>query len=263
MNNSIKEQTLKQLRALKADFDARQKSKNACDLLEKQIILADREYDRVADKIKDEYSNITRKKANQFDPEKEAAKTTPMLSVRETRKKCLPHALIVSAICLVWLIASFVIMKQQLLPDLAKVNITVMMVPRVLYAIGVIGILYMYISGADRNLLTGGCLFYSIPGVFAVILSISNYDLFDNVTLLRILDITLGFGSWILAFFAPSPNRAHFKKVEALQAKKKEMMEHIEEEAKAAEEAAPPAPPAPSAEEVLLTEIRDLLKAQK
>ena len=33
-----------------------------------------------------------------------------------------------------------------------------------------------------------------------------------------------------------------------------------EEEAKAAEEAAPPAPPAPSAEEVLLTEIRDLLK---
>ena len=38
-------------------------------------------------------------------------------------------------------------------------------------------------------------------------------------------------------------------------AKKKE-----EEEAKAAEKAAPPAPPAPSAEEVLLTEIRDLLK---
>ena len=29
------------------------------------------------------------------------------------------------------------------------------------------------------------------------------------------------------------------------------------------EEAAPPAPPAPSAEEVLLTEIRDLLKEQK
>ena len=41
-------------------------------------------------------------------------------------------------------------------------------------------------------------------------------------------------------------------------AKKKE-----EEEAKAAEKAAPPAPPAPSAEEVLLTEIRDLLKEKR
>ena len=49
---------------------------------------------------------------------------------------------------------------------------------------------------------------------------------------------------------------AMHEKAEAL--KKKEV-----EEAAAAEAAAPPAPPAPSAEEVLLTEIRDLLKAQK
>jgi large conductance mechanosensitive channel len=39
-----------------------------------------------------------------------------------------------------------------------------------------------------------------------------------------------------------------------------EMGKKKEEEAAAAE---PPAPPAPSAEEVLLTEIRDLLKEQK
>ena len=37
----------------------------------------------------------------------------------------------------------------------------------------------------------------------------------------------------------------------------------IAEKKKAEEEAAPPAPPAPSAEEVLLTEIRDLLKEKK
>ena len=39
-----------------------------------------------------------------------------------------------------------------------------------------------------------------------------------------------------------------------------EMTKKKEEEAAAAEPPAPPAPPAPSAEEVLLTEIRDLLK---
>ena len=39
-----------------------------------------------------------------------------------------------------------------------------------------------------------------------------------------------------------------------------DMAKKKEEEAAAAEPSAPPAPPAPSAEEVLLTEIRDLLK---
>ena len=42
-----------------------------------------------------------------------------------------------------------------------------------------------------------------------------------------------------------------------------EMNKKKEEEAAAAEPPAPPAPPAPSAEEVLLTEIRDLLKEKK
>ena len=53
------------------------------------------------------------------------------------------------------------------------------------------------------------------------------------------------------------------KAINGMRAKAEELKKKEEEEAKAAEEAAPPAPPAPSAEEVLLTEIRDLLKAQK
>ena len=53
------------------------------------------------------------------------------------------------------------------------------------------------------------------------------------------------------------------KGINGMRAKAEELKKKEEEEAKAAEEAAPPAPPAPSAEEVLLTEIRDLLKAQK
>ena len=53
------------------------------------------------------------------------------------------------------------------------------------------------------------------------------------------------------------------KGINGMRAKAEELKKKQEEEAKAAEEAAPPAPPAPSAEEVLLTEIRDLLKAQK
>ena len=53
------------------------------------------------------------------------------------------------------------------------------------------------------------------------------------------------------------------KAINGMRAKAEELKKKQEEEAKAAEEAAPPAPPAPSAEEVLLTEIRDLLKAQK
>ena len=40
-------------------------------------------------------------------------------------------------------------------------------------------------------------------------------------------------------------------------------LNRLTEAGKKKEEAAPPAPPAPSAEEVLLTEIRDLLKEQK
>ena len=40
-------------------------------------------------------------------------------------------------------------------------------------------------------------------------------------------------------------------------------LNRLSEAGKKKEEAAPPAPPAPSAEEVLLTEIRDLLKEQK
>ena len=50
------------------------------------------------------------------------------------------------------------------------------------------------------------------------------------------------------------------KAINGMRAKAEELKKKQEEEAKAAEEAAPPAPPAPSAEEVLLTEIRDLLK---
>ena len=53
------------------------------------------------------------------------------------------------------------------------------------------------------------------------------------------------------------------KGINGMRAKAEELKKKQEEEAKAAEEAAPPPPPAPSAEEVLLTEIRDLLKAQK
>ena len=51
--------------------------------------------------------------------------------------------------------------------------------------------------------------------------------------------------------------------INAIRAKAEAAKKKEEEEAKAAEEAAPPAPPAPSAEEVLLTEIRDLLKEKR
>ena len=50
------------------------------------------------------------------------------------------------------------------------------------------------------------------------------------------------------------------KVINTVRAKAEAAKKKAEEEAKAAEKAAPPAPPAPSAEEVLLTEIRDLLK---
>ena len=50
--------------------------------------------------------------------------------------------------------------------------------------------------------------------------------------------------------------------INSLHAKAEELRKKEEEEA-AAEPPAPPAPPEPSAEEKLLTEIRDLLKAQK
>ena len=52
------------------------------------------------------------------------------------------------------------------------------------------------------------------------------------------------------------------KAINGLHAKAEELKKKEEEEA-AAEEATPPAPPEPSAEEKLLTEIRDLLKNQK
>ena len=50
------------------------------------------------------------------------------------------------------------------------------------------------------------------------------------------------------------------KGINAVRAKAEEMKKKEEEEAAAAAAATPPAPPAPSAEEKLLTEIRDLLK---
>ena len=52
------------------------------------------------------------------------------------------------------------------------------------------------------------------------------------------------------------------KAINGLHAKAEELKKKDEEEAAAAE-ATPPAPPEPSAEEKLLTEIRDLLKNQK
>ena len=53
------------------------------------------------------------------------------------------------------------------------------------------------------------------------------------------------------------------KAINTVRAKAEALKKKEEEEAAAAAAATPPAPPAPSAEEVLLTEIRDLLKAQK
>ena len=71
--------------------------------------------------------------------------------------------------------------------------------------------------------------------------------------------ITLGFGTFVatiidfilIAFVV-------FMVVKAMNTAKAKLEKKKEEE-----EAAPPAPPAPSKEEVLLTEIRDLLKEQK
>ena len=53
------------------------------------------------------------------------------------------------------------------------------------------------------------------------------------------------------------------KAINGLHAKAEELKKKEEEEAAAEAEATPPAPPEPSAEEKLLTEIRDLLKNQK
>ena len=67
--------------------------------------------------------------------------------------------------------------------------------------------------------------------------------------------ITIGFGTFvatIIDFLLVA--MVVFMVVKAMNTAKAKM------EKKAEEEAAPPAPPAPSAEEVLLTEIRDLLK---
>ena len=67
--------------------------------------------------------------------------------------------------------------------------------------------------------------------------------------------ITIGFGTFvatIIDFLLVA--LVVFMVVKAMNTAKAKM------EKKAKEEAAPPAPPAPSAEEVLLTEIRDLLK---
>ena len=67
--------------------------------------------------------------------------------------------------------------------------------------------------------------------------------------------ITIGFGTFvatIIDFLLVA--LVVFMVVKAMNVAKAKM------EKKAEEEAAPPAPPAPSAEEVLLTEIRDLLK---
>ena len=67
--------------------------------------------------------------------------------------------------------------------------------------------------------------------------------------------ITIGFGTFvatIIDFLLVA--LVVFMVVKAMNAAKAKM------EKKAEEEAVPPAPPAPSAEEVLLTEIRDLLK---
>ena len=71
--------------------------------------------------------------------------------------------------------------------------------------------------------------------------------------------ITIGFGTFvatIIDFILVA--LVVFMVVKAINAAKAKMEKKKEEEP-----AAPPAPPAPSAEEVLLTEIRDLLKEQK
>ena len=227
-----RQQTLTALRGMKADFDAIQTSQNKIDLLEKQVILADRDYQRESEKIEEEYRKITKRKTEQLDPEKEAAKKIPRLSREEIRKKCLPHLIAVTAMCLIWIIASFVFLNQQISPDTTKAKIAGMMTARILYVLGVVITLLMHSGDGSRSMVVGGCLVYSIPGITVFVGAILNYGTFTNVGLLSILDIALGLGAWIAALFAPSPNKAYFKEVEAAKADKAKKLEHIDEEAK-------------------------------
>ena len=234
MGNSVREQTLKQLRALQVDLDAIHTSEDNIHHLEQDIIRADRDAEQAEKKLADAYRDAVRQRIQNIDPEKEAAKAHKKLSPQVTRKKYLIHLLAVAAIALVWLIAGYVVMNQQLLPDVAQVNVTVMLVPRIVYVIGMIAVLLIHLIMDQRKVLHKGCLIYSVPAVFAAIVAMSYSDLFANVLLLRILDIVLGVGVWILALFAPSPNSDFLRAVEEQEAKKKEALEKLDEEAKTA-----------------------------
>ena len=231
MANSESTNTLKMLHTMKAEYQAIQACQDNINALTWQIKSADHDYEREEERVWKEYQSIAKKKAEQFDPAKEAAKTKPPVAEKQVRKKCLPHFLLVSALALIWIVVSFVILKQQLLPE--QDGIGAVMFPRILYVVIAIVLLWMNCKEGGGISIGGGIL-YSIPAIMTIFVAMSNYDHFANVSLLRIPDIVLGGGIWLLLPFAPAPNKAYRREIEAMEEKKQKMLENIDPEAKAA-----------------------------
>lgn len=228
MENSERERTLQQLRAMKADYAAIQTSRSNINALKRQIQSADHDREKADDKILQEYQIIAKRKAEQIDPAKEAAQTTKHLSRKEVRKKCLPHVLLVTALALVWIVASYFVFTQQLLPG--QSGLGSVMIPRMVYTLAVIISLLIHGREGDGRHRRAACIVYSIPA--AITLYTSCY--YADFGLLQILDVVLGGAVWFLAFRAPAPNKAYRMALKDITAKKQKMLEDIPAEAKAA-----------------------------
>ncbi len=228
MQNSERERTLQQLRAMKADYAAIQTSRSNINALNLQIQSADQDREKIEYKIQKEYQIIAKRKAEQIDPAKEAAQTAQHLSRKQVRKKCLPHVLLVTALALVWIVASYFVFTQQLLPG--QSGLGSVMIPRMVYALAVLISLLIHGREGDGSHRRAACIVYSIPAAITLLTSFYYADF----GLLQILDIVLGGAVWFLAFRAPAPNKAYRIALNAITAKKKEMLEDISAEAKAA-----------------------------
>ena len=212
----VRDNELKKLQDILSNFDAIDAHYTNADNLEAEAVALENKAANEKGEIRTTYKRIIEESINNTNPVKEAEARIKRVPSETVKKKRSGHLLLVVAIAAVWVIASLILMDYELMPGANVTNLILLVVPRILYVLGLIIALANY-RKKELQKVGKSSLAFIIPAVLAAILILTYYSdsswMFGDTTALIISDLLLGAGSMALAFFGPNPNRRFIRRL--------------------------------------------------
>ena len=235
MSNTEKDNSLKILRSLRADLKSLDAGMEKIVKLEGKIKDLESRKSGEEEEVLKVYQNMVTEKIKSRNPVKEVSAKYKKVPPKKVKRIKVAHMVLVVALAVAWLIASFVIMKAQILPEESA---KVMNVPLFFRAVYIAALIYaLAINVKDQETTDAGRMVAGITAIPAiiVILTARNYDnVFADMSMQRVLDYALGVSSFVIALFAPMPNRAYYRALEKLKEEQEEQLKHVTSDAQIA-----------------------------